>query len=631
MTQRSCLPQDEPVVQPALEPVPVGEEPVPEDIWASWSGTASPDGTRVAFVSDRSGTPALWVHGPAGLRPVPSGWGRLREVSWSPDDGDGGWLACLTAAPGASRTELWLVRPDGSEPHRVAGADGTAQLGAGSGHGWTADGRLLVTETTPSGDGVDQTCCLISPSGAREILDSGAHRLLLDHRAGVALVRVGPRGRRHLEVVTAGGRRVVLGTGEGGLRWPGLADRGFLTPDGTGVYARSSVGRERFALVRIDVATGARQVVAERDDAELEDAVTAPGGGRAVLLWNVAGGCSAIELLDLRTLARQEVPDLPRDVVDECRLTPAGDAVLLTGEDWADSRGVWRLDLAGLRARPLSAPDDGSVRGSRGATVPRVPTSALTSPRLLRLAARDGLELSGWLYPTGEAAPGPAVIWLHGGPESQERPVYNSLFQGLVAEGVAVFALNFRGSTGLGRAFLEADDGAGRFGAIDDVADAAGHLVAAGVARAGRVGVLGRSYGGYLTMAALAWHPSLFAAGVAVCGMSDFHTFYADTEPWIAAAATSEYGDPVADADLLRELSPIHRSGAITAPLLLVHGEEDTNVPVGESRRMAAALAARAAPHRLLLFPGEGHELLATQNRVAFVRETVAWLTHHLG
>ena len=106
----------------------------------------------------------------------------------------------------------------------------------------------------------------------------------------------------------------------------------------------------------------------------------------------------------------------------------------------------------------------------------------LTRPELRRLRARDGLELTGWLYRPEGAPPWPTVIYLHGGPEAQERPVYNSLFQSLVAAGVAVFAPNVRGSSGFGRAFLVADDREKRFAAIDDVAACVDHLVAAGVA-----------------------------------------------------------------------------------------------------------------------------------------------------
>jgi dipeptidyl aminopeptidase/acylaminoacyl peptidase len=142
--------------------------------------------------------------------------------------------------------------------------------------------------------------------------------------------------------------------------------------------------------------------------------------------------------------------------------------------------------------------------------------------------------------------------------------------------------------------------------------------------------VSGRSYGGYLTLVALAWFPELFRVGVDVCGISDFATFYAQTEPWIAAAAVTKYGDPQADAALLRELSPIHSVDRITAPLLVVHGTYDTNVPIVEAEQIVAALQERGASPGLLLFDDEGHEVHSTANRVLFVREVVRWVTGHL-
>ena len=141
---------------------------------------------------------------------------------------------------------------------------------------------------------------------------------------------------------------------------------------------------------------------------------------------------------------------------------------------------------------------------------------------------------------------------------------------------------------------------------------------------------MGRSYGGYLILAVLVNFPGLFAAGVAVCGMSDFRTFFADTEPWIAAAAVSKYGDPVRDADLLRDLSPMTRIDRLDAPLLLVHGANDTNVPAGESEQVAQALAARGVPHGHLVLAGEGHDFLGRDNAETARTATVAWLTRHL-
>ena len=140
----------------------------------------------------------------------------------------------------------------------------------------------------------------------------------------------------------------------------------------------------------------------------------------------------------------------------------------------------------------------------------------------------------------------------------------------------------------------------------------------------------GRSYGGYLTLVALAWFPELFAVGVDVCGISDFATFYAETEPWIAEAAITKYGDPEADAALLRELSPIHRVDRIVAPLLVVHGAHDTNVPLVEAEQVVAALTERGAAPGFLLFPDEGHEVQGTENRAVFVREVVRWVTAQL-
>src|SRR5690606_40439122 len=137
--------------------------------------------------------------------------------------------------------------------------------------------------------------------------------------------------------------------------------------------------------------------------------------------------------------------------------------------------------------------------------------------------AEDGLRLSGWLFrPSGALGPLPTLIWLHGGPESQERPTFQPLFQALVAEGVAVFAPNVRGSAGYGRTFSTADDGERRFAAIADVRAAVDFLVSAGLADPGRIGVSRRSYGGYLTLAAPASDPDLFARGRDLLGLADF-------------------------------------------------------------------------------------------------------------
>src|SRR5660397_161785 len=145
------------------------------------------------------------------------------------------------------------------------------------------------------------------------------------------------------------------------------------------------------------------------------------------------------------------VEPLPRDVVDECRFFPTGSRLALTAESWYDPRGVWSIELASCAATPLSSTGSHTLASPRGASTPSVNADELTSPELRRLRSVDGLELTGWLYRPQGPGPWPTMIHLHGGPEAQERPVYNSLFQSLVAAGVAVFAPNVRGSSGFRR------------------------------------------------------------------------------------------------------------------------------------------------------------------------------------
>jgi dipeptidyl aminopeptidase/acylaminoacyl peptidase len=222
------------------------------------------------------------------------------------------------------------------------------------------------------------------------------------------------------------------------------------------------------------------------------------------------------------------------------------------------------------------------------------------------------------------------MISLHPGPEAQERPGHNPIYQQLAARGIAVFAPNVRGSSGFGRTFVNLDNLAGRHGAIADVAACAEYLVSGGLARRDGLGCMGRSYGGYLTLAALVTYPELFSVGVEVCGMADLLTFYERTEPWIAAGAVSKYGDPVRDRGLLADLSPLRHIDQLAAPLLVVHGASDTNVPVQEAEQLVAALAERGKPHSYLCLPGEGHDFVRLESRRRYLDEAVAWIEAHL-
>ena len=581
------------------------------------SPALSPDGSTLAVVSDRDGTPRVWLSPLAQAGPpvrLDTGEDYVRAVSWSPD---GEWL-CLTTAPsGGERTLVRALHPDGSGARVVAGTPARmASIGP-----WQPGGHVVGVAESSVGDPARLVASAVDVcSGRRRQLASGpaAAVCAFSHDGRYVVVRLGSRGARRLLLVDTrtGSSAELLSTDAT------VADARFA-PDSRMIYLHTDADREFAALLALPrIAAGypeAAELVAARDGADLERFALEPTGRAVVAVWNVEGH-SELELIDLEGGDRRALPAPPAEVVIGCAFAQDSGSLVLAVESGTEPPHVLRYPLP--PAEPVRlAPT----------LPPPWPPDAPTRPELHRWRARDGLELSGWLYrPTGALGAAPTLVWLHGGPEAQERPTFNPLYQRLLSYGVAVFAPNVRGSSGFGRRFVDADVHHHRFAAIDDVADLVRYLVDTGLADPSAIGCGGRSYGGYLTLAAMVSHPTLFRVGVDVCGITNFATFFAHTEPWIAATATSRYGDPQRDAKLLRELSPIHRIGQLSAPLLVIHGGQDTNVPLIEAEQLVAALRDRGASPRYLVLPDEGHEILNTTNRAVFVREIVHWLISHL-
>ena len=457
----------------------------------------------------------------------------------------GGWLACMRRRRAARRAPRcgWSART-ARDLHQVAGFGADTACGPR----WLPGRPLLaVTENSTRALVVDAT------TGERRVLAEGALIALLDVSADGrrALLRRGPRGRRHLERA-----RPRYGRGAHGSCRP---TSGSSARTGARVYARSDGDREFAALVR--VRDDRIDVLAERPDAELEDFALTADGGAAALVWNVDGGRSELTLLDVATGTGTAVGPLPGAVVDDCAFAPDGADPGSPPRDRASRTpsGVVRGGDRSVRWAPAAITDRGASRRSCVPVVTprRADPDRLAVPAGRRRPVPDRAEPARRPGGAGAARVQPAV------PAS------------LVDRGIAVFAPNVRGSSGFGRTFVNADNGARpvrrdrRRGGVRGVP---------GDGRDRRAGPDRRAWAartaGYLTLAALVTYPELFAAGVDVCGMANFATFYADTEPWIAAAAVSKYGDPVADADLLRDLSPITRIDRLTAPLLVVHGGE---------------------------------------------------------
>jgi dipeptidyl aminopeptidase/acylaminoacyl peptidase len=591
-------------------------------IGSCYSPAFSPDGLQLAFVSNLSGLPQVWTVAADG------GWPQLVTglddqvggVQWSPD---GRWLAFSLAPGGGMNTQVYLVRPDGRDLRRVTeGGKVNNQL-----DGWSHDGRLLLLSSNRADpESIDPYSFEVANGTLRKVASSHGVGSLADVsrdlRWGI-LDRVVARGNDNLYLVDLAGTREVLLTPHQG---PASFLGGRFSPDGRTVYLGSNRDQDRIVFARLRLepggaapAAGALETVAARGDAELEDFALTEDGRTAALVWN-AGGRAELALLDLES-GRPEPVALPGELAGGLTFSRNGRKLAMVVSGSRLPADVWVLDRASRRLHQVThSPHAG------------VDLAALVAPELVRFPGEDGEPLSGWLYRPRNPGlrPPAAVLSFHGGPESEERPAFSSTYQSLLARGIAVFAPNVRGSAGFGKRFVNLDNGALRVNAVRDIRAAASWLAAQGIADPHRLGIMGGSYGGFMTMAGLTEFPDLFAAGADLFGIVNFETFFSHTEPWMAAISKIEYGDPATQRDLLRSLSPIHKLDRVTAPTLVLHGANDTNVPVVEAEQVVAALRQRGVAVEYVLFPDEGHGFRKTPNRIRAQVALVSWFDQHL-
>lgn len=572
------------------------------------SPSFSPDGGRIAFLTNISGSPQVWI--------VPAAGGYPRQVTalddpvtamlWSPD---GEWIAIQVAPGGGLNSQIHVVRPDGTEMRRLtAGGKENNWLGR-----WTPDSKALVIGSNQrSADSVDSWVLDIASGEMRSIAQSRGISVVLDvSRDGrYALIeRLRNRGDSDVyRVSMTGGGEIHLTPHTppaefGEAQFGATSDLVFLTgnPD-----------RDLSALLRVritDGKAGPTEVLASRTDAELSGIALDESRTAGYLVWNVAGRNEVTKLAVDGAKQSKGLP-LPADIVNDivfARSGPAAAFVLSGSNRIVD---IW------------ITPDGSSFRQLTFSPHPGVDLSSFVLPELIRYKAHDGLELSGWLYrPHRGKPPYATVLSFHGGPEGQERPTFNSTYQALAMNGIAVFAPNVRGSAGFGKKFVNLDNGALRVNGVRDIKATTDHLVSASISDPRRLGIMGGSYGGYMVMAGVTEYPELFAAGANLFGIINFETFFKHSEAWMAAISTIEYGNPATEAAMLRMLSPIHKVDRIRTPLLVLHGANDTNVPVIEAEQTVESLKKRNVPVEYILFPDEGHGWRKTPNRI---RSTVS-------
>jgi len=537
--------------------------------------------------------------------------------TWSPD---GQWLAFNVAPGGGFNEQIYIVRPDGTGLRRLTdGGKANNFL-----DGWSPDGRFIAfSSNRRDASATDSYLCEVATGQSRMVAQNRGIGSIDDvSRDGkYAIVsRLVNRGDNNLYLVRLSDSKEMLLTPHDG---PGQFGGISFSPDGQAVYLISNKDRDLTALARVRLnqngEPGPIEVLATRDDGELGSAVMNEQGTSVALLWNVAGR-SELNFYDTATGKTAPGPRLPAEIVGGLDFSDDGRRLAMVVSGASSPADIWVLDLGSKQFTQITQTPHAGVD-----------LSTLVRPELVRYKAHDGLELSGWLYrPKGVTKPGPIVLSFHGGPEGQERPGFNSLYQALVSRGIAVFAPNVRGSSGFGKKFVNLDNGALRENGVKDIKASVDYVVSAGVADPKRVGIVGGSYGGYMVMAGLTEYPDMFAAGANLFGVVNFETFFKNTQPWMAAISKIEYGDPDKEADMLRRLSPLTRIDRVKAPTIVLHGANDTNVPVIEAEQVVENLKKRNVPVEYVLFPDEGHGWRKTPNRIRSTVAIVRFFEKHL-
>lgn len=278
----------------------------------------------------------------------------------------------------------------------------------------------------------------------------------------------------------------------------------------------------------------------------------------------------------------------------------------------------------------------GAFRRLTDALNPEIDPAHLAQSRVVRYPSYDGLEIPSILTKPLHASKEnktPAVVFVHGGPGGQSRLGYSAMVQHLVNHGYTVLAANNRGSSGYGKTFFHMDDK--KHGDVDlrDIVEAKHWLAEQEWVDADNIAVMGGSYGGYITMAALAFHPDVFDAGINIFGVTNWVRTLQSIPPWWEAfkeALYDEMGDPATDAERHRAISPLFHAENITKPVLVVQGTNDPRVLQIESDEMVAAIEANGVPVDYLLFPDEGHGFLKRENRIAASDRYVEFLDRYL-
>jgi dipeptidyl aminopeptidase/acylaminoacyl peptidase len=539
--------------------------------------TVSPDGKTIVFIADPSGDEFHQIY----ALPVRGGWPErwtdaeqvqhfFFQSGWSPD---GTKIAYSANANVPTDQDVWLRDLETGETRLLLGGIGFTFPAA-----WSPDGRFLTVFELRSSS--DTSIHLVD-------VESGESRELTPHSEDD----------------------------------PAFLVPGPWAPDGSGFYAVSNEGREfaGLAFYRLD---SDEYEWLETPEREIED-LAGSSDGRVIAWLENDQGWSRLRIRDTESGRDLPDPQLPDGTVSNLgsgmTLSPDGSYAAVAWHSPRRAPELYVIETATGKAKRLT---DSMLGGLR--------ERDLVSPELISYPSFDGRQIPALLYKPRKRGRVPVVLSIHGGPQAQERPIYNGFYQYLLSRGIAVLATNIRGSTGYGKTFqrLISRDWGG--GDVKDWDHAAKWLLDQTWVDPKRVGVFGGSYGGFASLSCVTRLPEYWAAGVDIFGPSNLVTFAKAVPPTWRRFMTKELGDPETESDFLMERSPITYVESVRAPLLVIQGATDPRVVKGESDQLVEKLRSLGREVEYEVFEDEGHGFTRRSNQLRAFKLSADWLEKHL-
>jgi len=541
-----------------------------------------PDAATLVFAMDAGGSEfsQLFLLDPANgeSRMITDGKSRNGGVTWNRD---GSQLAFVSTRRNGASNDIWVMDPDHPDTARIAleSPDGTA-WGATD---FSADGTQLLVGNYVS------------------INDSRVH--LLD--------------------LTTGERRLLAGGGDAASANSPVA----FDAEGKGFWLVTDAGSEhgRLAWQSLDPKATA-EVVTGDIEWSVEGMAISDDRRRGAFTVN-EDGFSRLYLIDLISRRYQPVEGLPTGVAGGLVFSPDGRRLAMTLNTAKTPSDSFVLELG------EGALEHGALQRWTYSEVGGLDSSTFIEPALVRYSSFDGRQIPAWVYRPIGTGPFPVIVSIHGGPEGQSRPTFSSTTQMWLQKlGAAVIFPNVRGSEGYGKSYLKLDNGMLREDSVRDIGALLEWIGTQPDLDAGRVGVIGGSYGGYMVLASAVHYSDRLKAAVDIVGISSFVTFLQNTQDYRRDLRRVEYGDerdPAMRAHL-EKISPLNNVGKITVPMFVVQGQNDPRVPVTEAEQIVAALRGRDQAVWYMNALNEGHGYRKKENQDLYQQAVVLFFRQHL-